>query len=33
MVFDKSGGFVNGLRRGQFALKIDGKASSIASRN
>ena len=30
MVFDKSGGFVDGLERGQFALKIDGKPREIA---
>ncbi len=29
MVFDKSGGFVNDLQRGQFALKIDGKPRDI----
>jgi VWFA-related protein len=30
MVFDKSGTFVNGLQRGQFALKVDGKPRDIA---
>src|SRR5205814_1750597 len=30
MVFDKAGGFVNGLRRDQFALKIDGKPRDIS---
>ena len=30
MVLDKSGGFVNGLRRDQFALKIDGKPRDIS---
>jgi len=30
MVFDKQGAFVDGLRREQFALKVDGKPSDIA---
>src|SRR5438128_6829363 len=30
MVFDKQGGFVDGLKRDQFALKIDGKPRPIA---
>jgi VWFA-related protein len=30
MVFDKQGGFVDGLKREQFALKIDGKPRDIS---
>src|ERR1700730_14406508 len=30
MVFDQQGGFVDGLKREQFALKIDGKPREIS---
>src|SRR5712671_4817063 len=30
MVFDKKGHFVDGLRRDQFALKVDNKPTSIS---
>ena len=30
MVFDKQGGFVDGLKRDQFALKVDGKPRDIS---
>ena len=30
MVFDKQGGFVDGLKREQFVLKVDGKPRDIS---